>query len=410
MTTEYPDGSELVSTGVTASETAMDTRALADDLVRHLFDSMVSRGAAPDSGTREYVTDVTQACLDVAVATLDGRYRSAARSLKPLEVAAAQWARDGVPIERINHAIHDGFRLMMELISSNAFGTDANYLARVRRVAMEVLETVTSTMSFAYVKELHAVIAENHRIPRALTVALLGGHDTSTITHESGIKIARSYSVLAVHFPTRRDDNNSTSSTHIIGGRVLRRIRVSLAAQCSVSALSLLNIDGGIILIPSSRCADGDLDRLVVGLSEAADIELTATCAEAEPEDIPAVVEHLRELLNLVRQLQFAPGLYRFADLAVEYQLTRPSPARRFLGEMLAPLDAHPMLMDTLRTHIGNNFNRRRSARDLNIHTNTIDYRLKKIGELTGFDPTQPGDLWHLQSALIVRKADVESA
>ncbi|PPJ24859.1 helix-turn-helix domain-containing protein, partial [Nocardia nova] len=36
-------------------------------------------------------------------------------------------------------------------------------------------------------------------------------------------------------------------------------------------------------------------------------------------------------------------------------------------------------------------------------HTNTVDYRLKRIAQLTHLDPTQPSGLWYLRSAPIAR-------
>jgi sugar diacid utilization regulator len=146
---------------------------------------------------------------------------------------------------------------------------------------------------------------------------------------------------------------------------------------------------------------------LLAVLSAAAGVDMTATCAEAAPPaKVPKTVDQLCELLDLVQRIQRPPGLFRFADLAVEYQLTRPSPVRRHLEAILKPLDDHPILMETLCTHLDNNLNRRRTARQLSVHMNTIDYRLKGIRRLTGFDPSSADGLWYLQSALVVRKAN----
>ena len=64
---------------------------------------------------------------------------------------------------------------------------------------------------------------------------------------------------------------------------------------------------------------------------------------------------------------------------------------------------AHPELMETLEGYIATNLNRRVTARTLYVHTNTVDYRLKRITHLTGFDPTQATGLWSLRSALVAR-------
>jgi DNA-binding PucR family transcriptional regulator len=64
-------------------------------------------------------------------------------------------------------------------------------------------------------------------------------------------------------------------------------------------------------------------------------------------------------------------------------------------------LDEHPELLETMQVHIAHNLNRQRTARLLNVHINTVDYRLKRIGQLTGFDSTQASGLWHPRSALV---------
>ncbi|MFE3544729.1 PucR family transcriptional regulator [Nocardia sp. NPDC059177] len=403
MTTDYSPRPSRTRTGTAAPEPLPNTRALADELVCHFLESMVSRRAAPDDETD--VTAVTRACLGVAVTLLDGGEITAPENIRPLKFAATRWARHGVPIEMINHAVHESFQVGLELIAASEAGTDADKLTVARSLAAEVLDIITSTMSLDYIKELQTVIAEHRRPPPALTAALLGGHDTATITRESGVEVAPSYALLAVRLP-QHDDERAAPNTRINARRTLRRVQLAIAAQCPPGTLSLLDVHGGIVLIPSF--AEAGLDALLPRLSAAAETPLIATCAEATPPDIPHTVDHLRELLNLARQLRYPPGLYRFADLAVEYQLTRPSPARAQLGSLLDPLDPHPMLMETLRIHLGNKLNRRRSARQLNVHMNTVDYRLRKITELTGFDLSIPEGVWRAQSALVVRSADTE--
>ncbi|WP_040751868.1 PucR family transcriptional regulator, partial [Nocardia transvalensis] len=146
-----------------------------------------------------------------------------------------------------------------------------------------------------------------------------------------------------------------------------------------------------------------DLDTLTTHLSTAARVPITATIVTTGTDTIPTAADQAHQLLDMVARLHSEPALYRFDDLALEYQLTRPGPGREYLGSLLDPLDHHPELLDTLQTHIAHNLNRQRTARLLHVHTNTVDYRLKRIGQLTGFDPTQASGLWYLRSALVAR-------
>lgn len=45
---------------------------------------------------------------------------------------------------------------------------------------------------------------------------------------------------------------------------------------------------------------------------------------------------------------------------------------------------------------------RQKTASTLNIHRNTVDYRMRRIKELTGLDPYDQSDLLRLQSALMI--------
>lgn len=58
------------------------------------------------------------------------------------------------------------------------------------------------------------------------------------------------------------------------------------------------------------------------------------------------------------------------ADLALEYQLTRPGEGRAHLLDLLAPLAGTPDLLETLDVYVGHDANRRLTARDLACRLN----------------------------------------
>ncbi|MEV4153186.1 helix-turn-helix domain-containing protein [Nocardia salmonicida] len=401
MTTDYSPRIDSVRPRVATAESSLRVRALADELVARMLDNMTtSRGgvSADALATADALRPgPTPAAVPVRGRGITVRHRIAA--LPP---------RTEVPSEVIERAIDRGFETSLELIASNLVGTDEQKLAAVRQLATEMLDSVTSAISLAYADHVETEVVDDQRTRNALAVALLGGQDTSTITRCSGFEIAERYSVLAVHFPARGDGSSDAFVTQMDLRRMIRNIRSALDSHWSVRSLSRLDVRGGVVLIPAAEV--GDLGNLLADLSAVAGIELTATCAEASPTEIPETVDQLYELLDLAQRMQRPPGVFRFADLAVEYQLIRPSPVRRHLDALLNPLDDHPILMETLCTHLDNNLNRRRTARQLNVHMNTIDYRLKGICKLTGFDPSSADGLWYLQSALVVRKANYQES
>ncbi|WP_054812730.1 PucR family transcriptional regulator [Nocardia arizonensis] len=345
------------------------------------------------------VTAVTRICLQLAVSMLDGH--DIADKTRQLENAAAGWAREGVPIDTVQRAVHDGFALGLDLMVGHAQITD--HFVDGTKLAVEILDTMNSAISVGYVRELRTVGGEQHTALHTLTSALLSGHSSATMARECGVEIADAYSVLALAIPPHPEERDPRLDAKLVARRTLRRVLLQLSASRGEPPLALLNADGGTVLVPQTERSDAGLESLIRELSEAARVPITATVVDAAATQIPQAAEQAHELLDMVRRLRCANGLYRFDDMALEYQLTRPGPGREYLGALLDPLDDHPDLLETLRLHIANNLNRQRTARLMHVHTNTIDYRLKRIGALIGFDPTQPSGLWYLRSALVAR-------
>jgi carbohydrate diacid regulator len=90
-------------------------------------------------------------------------------------------------------------------------------------------------------------------------------------------------------------------------------------------------------------------------------------------------------------------GIVAFAGLTD--QETKVSLA----GHLLSPLDHEPGLVRTLEAFFDANCVPSGTARVLDIHHNTLSYRLDKIGILTGLDPRRFDDAVQTRVALIVR-------
>ncbi|MFD6391645.1 PucR family transcriptional regulator [Nocardia sp. NPDC055029] len=401
MSVDNPPRQSLTISGQPMSSPLKDVRALSRQMVGHFVANVVPCGTLPGDAITGDVTTITRICLEFAVSMLDGR--DIPNKLQRLQDAASGWAREGVPIDTIHHSIAEGFKIGLDLVVANASVKDYDNLVDGVKMVMEMLDTITAQVSLAYVRELRGVVSEHHTAVHTLTSALLGGHSTSTMARECGIAIAETYAVLALAIPPHREEANPALDAKVVARRKLRRVQAELAKRCGDSALSLLSVDGGTVLIPADTFDRDGLTALVAQLSQAAQVGITAAMVETSTTGVPDAADQSHELLDMVQRLEVTSGLYRFDELALEYQLTRPGPGREFLGSLLDPLDQYPELLETLQRHIANNLNRQRTARVLHVHTNTVDYRLKRIGQLTGFDPTQPSGLWYLRSALVAR-------
>ncbi|MFE6860897.1 PucR family transcriptional regulator [Nocardia sp. NPDC057668] len=313
--------------------------------------------------------------------------------------AAAGLARDGVPAEVVHRAVHRGIRLCSDVLLTYAAAQGADDAGRIGRSLLDVLDTITAIVAAAYIDEYRHVIGHHTAATRSLTSVLLTAGAVAPLD-VSGLAVAEHYHVLALAPGSHPDESHSeTAATD----SAPRRLRDALALRFGPEVLSSLGTGGGTLLVPCTRVPDDRLDELIGYLAAAARIPIHATTVPSAAPDVPAAARHAHQLLQLVQRLRYRAGLYRFPDIALEFQLTRPGPALDHLGRLLDPLDSQPELLETLRLHIDTDGNRKRMARTLNVHVNTVDYRLKRVGALTGFDPVAPIGLSYLRAGLVAR-------
>lgn len=74
---------------------------------------------------------------------------------------------------------------------------------------------------------------------------------------------------------------------------------------------------------------------------------------------------------------------------------------------LLSPLDSWPELLETLEVFFAKNCSPTFTARQLEIHRNTLTYRLNKIASLTGLDPGCFDEAMQIRLALTVRSLHV---
>ncbi|RDI55172.1 PucR family transcriptional regulator [Nocardia mexicana] len=378
-----------------------DIPALSRKMVGHFVETIAPCRTLPGEALDGDVTVVISLCLELAVTVFEGG--DVPPTITRLEEVAGQWAREGIPLDAIQSAVYEGIRLGVDLVHAAATSADDfEAMKGFARRQLDIVDVIAQAMSRAYVRELRAVVSEHHTAVHTLTSALLSGHTSYSLARECGIEVADSYHVVAVSLPPHPEEQAPGIDAKVVARRKLRRVQSALAGASRPPALALLSVDGGTVLIPATL-PDDDLDALIVRLSRAGQVPITATATTAVVGEIPAAAREVHGLLATVERLRRRPGLYRVGDLALEHQLTRPGPGLKCLIDTLAPLDRYPNLLETLERYIGNDLDRKSAARDLHIHANTFDYRLKRIATLTGYTPSVPSDLARLRAALIAR-------
>ena len=133
-------------------------------------------------------------------------------------------------------------------------------------------------------------------------------------------------------------------------------------------------------------------------------------CIDEPVEDwhmIPASFKTSRETLRIARQFGVNDGAFFSSKYRFQYLISKipKNDAKTYYISILEPLftykSGHPdLLIKTLRTYLKNERNVQNTSAELFIHRNTLNMRLSRIAELTGYTPYNFSDACILKTAL----------
>ncbi|MFF5037986.1 PucR family transcriptional regulator [Nocardia salmonicida] len=360
-----------------------DTGQLAGRVTTHVLDRVLHIPSTSRVQLGAEISEVAFACLELAAEALDARTPSAIPPI--IGITAGEWARDEVPLEVLLRALHEGMKIVLEVLAC----TSAADLPMLTQRLLDTLGRVTDTIGQVY--------RDNGLgASRSLAESLLRDGKTPDFPGAGVGNPQGSYWVLALVFDPETD--------RVPGWRTQWRLLRSLAArECDGEVLSWEQAETATMLLPRRHLDSDRLDRLVAQLVHTAGMPLSVVVGLAAAPQIPATAALGHELLAVARALGRPPGRHRLAQLALEYQLTRPGPARDVLAALLDSVAGKPDLLRSLEVYLSNGCDRQRAARRLHVHANTLDYRLRRISEATGRDTRRSKDLFELHAALLVR-------
>ena len=329
--------------------------------------------------------------------------------LGDVRTSAVRRAEERVPLDAVMTAYHVGGRIGWQALVDNAQPDETEALIAAGARVLLYVQQVTAAVAAAYLEEQQTIYGEERDVRRALASALLSGEPADSLAARLGVRIAPVYLVVALHLDKHPDEAERGVGGAIAARRKVRRVQSTLDEWAAEPVLSLLEPSGGSALLPLPAEGASDVDSLlsdVVGrLAASAGSEVLAGGAVASGVgDIARAGRQATDIVRLARQLGRPPGGYLLQDVLLEYQLTRPSDAHAALSGLLDPLDRNPDLPHTLEVYLEHDLDRRRTAAALHVHPNTLDYRLRRIVELTGLDPATSRGLQLLGAAIAARR------
>lgn len=298
---------------------------------------------------------------------------------------AAQRAEEGLPLVQLLRGYHVGAEVLLDALGELARPGEEAALHSLTRMQFSALQVTVENVTEAY----FAGLADQQGAARELSRALLRGDEPEEVAARYGLALEPGYHVLRVRAPEPR--------TPVAARRLLRWTLARLAPPAEGRVLSLPDEHGGWVLLPSRIALDAVAGRLSSGLPPA---PIVGAATAASPEDVPAAAERARRIAAVADE----PGLHRLQDVLLDYHLSAAADSAPELRALLEPLDRHPGLTAALAAFLDCDLDRRRTARALGVHPNTVDNRLARVAELTGVDPHTARGVQLLGAALTLHR------
>lgn len=385
---------------------AADLRALAPDLSRRvlarLLDELPVYANLPGEEVAGDIAEIVQHSVRMFADAIEARRVPDETELAAQRRSAQRRAEEGVPLDAILAAYQLGIAMVWSQVSAGAKPDDHADLREVLEMLLEIQRRILCSVTDSYLAARRTIDSEEHSGRHALMAALLSGAEP-----DGTVRAAPRYAVLTLRLERHPDED--AAAPGVAARRKIRRVREALDAFSQQPCLTAFRSDRGTVLMPmddDGAALDHEaLRALIDDAAEAAGAPLTAAVAIADAADVPAAVAHTAEIVDLVRATGRRPGLYRLADVLLDYQLSRPSAALPALAARLEPVAEKPELLSTLQTYLDLDRDRRAAANALHVHPNTVDYRLRRISELTGLSAHRTEDVGELHASLVARQA-----
>jgi PucR C-terminal helix-turn-helix domain len=370
-------------------------------------------GHLPREQLEGEILDILRHNLRVFFSYLDEGRAPSDEELGTIRSSAARRAEERIPLEAVLTAYHLGALIGWQALREEAAPEEVEEVLDIAERVLLYTQSVTSAVAQAYVEERQAIYGEERDARRTLAEALLSGTSIKGMAERAGHEPAPAYVVLAMEIGTSPDEKDVGVEGAVASRRKLRRLESELEARTKAQALPMLTPAGGIVLLPAlpEECEEvvADSPKLVDALAAAAGAEVVAGVSWRESADVPIGADEAREVVRLACEQGRSTGAYTLDDVLLEFLLTRPSQAAEKLERVLDPLADGPELIATLEGYFAADFDRRRAAGNLHIHPNTLDYRLRRVAELTGLSVGTAKGVQVLGAALTIRRMRAES-
>ncbi|MGV9817802.1 PucR family transcriptional regulator [Nocardia xishanensis] len=376
------------------------------DLMSELLDAGIAAIPEAEGLPAGHFTDEVIPAI-VAGAALFLEALDEGRACTPEEVAelmipvVQRHAEDRIPLRVLILALFGSVRRLWAEAGSLAEPDDLPDLLAFSDLLLDLLANVTVSITETHSDVEQSVYGSEREARRLLCAALLRGAETAELAARADITLADRYDILAIQVVPFNQAGPMVDA--VVARRRIRLVQQALDGLAGTTALNTFDGTTGIALLPTAADSAAPYAELAAALAtRLGDAVVVIDAGSVPRSELAAAANEAAELNDLARALGLPTGTYGLDDLMLEYQLTRPGRSRDRLAQCIVPLEPYPHLLEALDAHIRHGSDRKAAAAEVHLHPNSFSYRLRRIAELTGFDPADPGESRLLSAALMV--------
>ena len=356
------------------------------------------------------VQPVTHVNVLAAVGAFVGDEALSSEALSRARDGAASRVRQGISLESFLHAVRLLGRVLWEAVLEEAdpsVPAEREAALEIAGAVMRQVDLMSTAAAEGYLNEVQSIWTDREVVRRDLLEDLLSGRGDSDrvrrLAHSLKLPLAERYVVVVA----RGDETpvQEAPDQPLAARAALRRIVEAARLRLRPTAASLLvgMRQGEVVaLYPVAGPADNDRVRAHAEAfaSSLAEHEVYVGVGGSHP-GIAAVADSYGEAKDAL-EIARGGGLYGraivFDEVLIDHVVRSSPHGDRILDGTLRPLLEYDTrrqaeLVSTLRAYVQSGFNLTRSAELLNVHPNTVVYRLRRIRELSGRDPQNADDL-----------------
>jgi hypothetical protein len=366
----------------------VDTAEIARRMVASFRAEIEGYARLPDSILHGQILEVSRNNVELFFRSITEQRSSPTEDeLVPFRESAGSRAEEGLPLEDLLHAYRLGGRLGWQALLEAAHQDEYPALLAAADLLMRYIDSVSSAVAQTYLDEHQHLVSEEERRQRALVEVLVHPERElpalRDLAERVGFPLAEYYRPFANTLPGAAAHAHSQLASELRSRGVL-----ALTEGDRVTGLATEDVDEAIFAQPRGLFAIG----------------------KAVPRaELATAMNDLRLLIDLARR-EGMEGAVTPDTFVLELLLARAPDLGALVAErVLGPLEAYAKrrgtgLLETLEAFLDCGLDRRKTSERLHVHPNTLDYRLRRIAELTGLEPGRPRDLALLELALARRK------